>query len=512
MNQLQDLPIGIQYFADLRKGNCVYVDKTEYIYKICSPPNRPYFLSRPRRFGKSLTLDTISELFQGNRALFEGLWIEDKWDWTQTYPIIRLSLDSIGHEDGGLKYALVVALQEVADEFEITLVSKSPAVAFKELIKKVAKQTGKQVVVLVDEYDKPIIDYIDPYNLKKAQSQRDILKSFFGILKQASKDIRMLFITGVSKFARVSIFSELNHLVDLTLHPDFVGLCGYTEEELTHYFQGYFQQMPANTLDKMRVWYNGYSWDGKISVYNPYSVLNFFSTKNYGNYWFATDTPTFLVKVLRHRFWYQLERVEVSDLILDVFILEEIGHLNITSLLLQTGYLTIKEINPHGKFVLNYPNEEVKRSFGQFLLREYTPTSLEVPYAANILEALENNNIARVMAILHDLIQAVPDQNYVKDEEKFIHAIVHLIFTMVGTDVHSEVHTPAGRIDTLVITEERIFLFEFKTSGTPEEAIQCIHDRNYAAHLRHRNKPITGIGVVFSRAKKGVESWDKAEL
>ena len=512
MNQLPNLPIGIQYFAEVRKANCVYIDKTEYIYKICRPPNRPYFLSRPRRFGKSLTLDTISELFQGNRTLFEGLWIEDKWDWSQTYPIIRLSLDSIDHETGGLKYALLVALQEVADDFEITLISKSPGVALKELIKKISKQTGKQVVVLIDEYDKPIIDYIDPYNLKKAQSQRDILKGFYGVLKQASKDIRLLFITGVSKFARVSIFSELNHLDDLTLHPDFAGLCGYTKDELTNSFGDYIQAMPPDTLEKMRKWYDGYSWDGKTFVYNPYSILHFFSKRNYANYWFATGTPTFLVKVLRHRFLYELERVEVSDLILDAFVLEEIDTLNITSLLLQTGYLTVKEVTPYGNLILNYPNEEVKRSFGQFLLREYTPTSLNTPYATNILEALDNNNVGRVISILHDLIQAVPDHNYIKGQEKFIHAIVHLIFTMVGTDVRSEVHTSAGRIDTIVVTKERIFLFEFKMSGKAAEAIQYIVDKNYPAHLRHRNLPITGIGVVFSTTKKGVESWDKAEL
>jgi Predicted AAA-ATPase/PD-(D/E)XK nuclease superfamily len=406
----------------------------------------------------------------------------------------------------------LIALQEIGDDYGISLVSKSPGTAFKELIKKVAIQTGKQVVVLIDEYDKPIIDYIDPFNLKKAQSQRDILKHFFGILKFASKDIRLLLITGVSKFARVSIFSELNHLVDLTLLDEFAALCGYTEAELTHHFKGYLEKMPPDTLEKMRSWYDGYSWDGQTFVYNPFSVLNFFLSKTYSNFWFVTGTPTLLVNILRHRFIYKLEQVEVNNLILDTFILEEIGDLNITSLLLQSGYLTIKEITPYGAFVLNYPNEEVKRSFGQFLLREYTKTSVNTHYSNLILTALDMNNIQKVIMVLHDLIQAVPDHNYINDEEKFVHAIVHLIFTMVGTDVRSEVHTPAGRIDTVIITKERIFLFEFKMSGTPEEAIKYMVDKNYPAHLRHRGLPITGIGVVFSLTKKGVESWDKAEL
>ncbi len=256
MEALPNLPIGLQYFAEVRKSNCVYVDKTQYIYELCRPPSRPYFLSRPRRFGKSLTLDTIAELFSGNRSLFEGLWIDDNWDWSQTFPIIRLSLDSIGHEEG-LKNALLTALQDIAIDFELTLTAKSPGMGFKELIKKIAEKTGKQVVILIDEYDKPIIDYIDPYNLTEANKQRDILKQFFSILKGSSNHIRFLLITGVSKFARVSIFSDLNHLYDLTLAPEYAALCGYTQTELEHYFAPFLKTMPPDTLEKMKHWSRG---------------------------------------------------------------------------------------------------------------------------------------------------------------------------------------------------------------------------------------------------------------
>ena len=511
MDRLPSLPIGLQYFAEIRKSDCIYVDKTEYIYEICRPPSRPYFLSRPRRFGKSLTLDTIAELFSGNKALFKGLWIEDKWDWTETYPVIRLSLDAISHEEG-LKEALLTAVQEIAEEFDLSLIAKSASAGFKELIKKVAKKTGKQVIVLIDEYDRPIIDYIDPYNLAKANKQRDILKAFFSILKPTSNHIRLLLITGVSKFSKVSIFSELNHLDDLTLNKNYAALCGYTQSELEQSFDVYLKRLPSDTLEKMKRWYNGYSWDAQTYVYNPFSVLNFFQQETYSNFWFSSGTPTFLVKLLRKRFRYTLEETEVSDTILDAFRLEEFDVLDVNSILLQTGYLTIKEKTPYNTFILNYPNEEVKRAFAQFLLSEFTHTPVTVPYGANILRALDNNNLAEVINIINNLIQTVPDQNYVKAEEKFFHAIIHLIFTMVGSDPRTEMHTPIGRMDTVVITATRIYLFEFKINETAKEAIQCIKDRNYAASLRLRNLPITAVGVSFSAQTKGVEDWDKEEL
>ena len=511
METLPNLPVGQQYFKSIRNGNAVYIDKTQYIYELCQPLDRNYFLSRPRRFGKSLTLDTIAELFSGNKALFEGLWIADKWDWTETYPIIRLSFDAIGHEQG-LKQALEGALGDIGKKFKLKLTKKSPDSLFKELIEAVAEKTGKQVVILIDEYDKPIVDYIDPYNLEMANKQRDILKQFFSIVKNASNHIRFLLITGVSKFSKVSIFSELNHLYDLTLAPQYAALCGCTQTELEYYFAPYLKIMPPDTLEKMKLWYNGYSWDAKTFVYNPFSVISFFQNGDFRNYWFETGTPTFLVKLLRKRFQYKLEETEVSHTILDSFRLEKFDDLDINSILLQTGYLTIKEKTPYNTFILNYPNEEVKQAFSQFLLSEFTHTPTTVPYGANILRALDNNNLAEVVKIIHDLVQSVPDQNYIKDQEKFFHAIVHLIFTMVGSDPRSEMHTPTGRMDTVVITAHRIFLFEFKMNETAKDAIQCIKDRNYAASLRLRNLPITAVGVVFSPETKGVSDWNSEDL
>jgi hypothetical protein len=511
MHHLPNLPVGRQYFKSIRADDAIYVDKTEYIYNLCRVADTGYFLSRPRRFGKSLTLDTIHEVFIGNKNLFKGLWIEDKWDWTQTYPVIRMSFAAIGHENG-LENALAEALHDIAITFNIKLKKKAAGSLFKELIEQVVQKTGKKAVILIDEYDKPIVDYIDPFNLEVANRQRNILKNFFSVLKDASNHIRFLFITGVSKFSKVSIFSDLNHLRDLTLDAEFAALCGYTQTELEHYFAPYINIMPVDTLENMKLWYDGYSWDANTFVYNPFSVLNFFTQKQYRNFWFATGTPTFLTKILRKRFQYKLEEVEVSDLILESFTLEKLDELDLDSLLLQTGYLTIKRITPRGKFVLDYPNYEVKKAFGQFLLSEFTHTPVTVPWGMNVLEAIDDNNLPKAIEIINALIQSVPDQNYVKSEEKFFHALIHLIFTMIGTDVRSEVHTPIGRMDTVVITSDRIFLFEFKINATAKFAIQTIKERNYAANLRHRNKPITAVGVTFSAKTKGIEDWEMEEL
>lgn len=511
MEKLRNLPVGRQYFAGIRQDDAIYIDKTSYIYNICAPIEGYYFLSRPRRFGKSLTLDTIAEIFSGSKDLFKGLWIYDKWDWSQTFPIIRLSFDTVS-KWGGLEDGLKDALYDIAIKNNIELHKKHLDNLFEELIQKIVEKTGKKVVILIDEYDRPIIDHIDVYDLTKAEKQRDILKTFFSILKNNSNYIRLLFITGVSKFAKTSIFSDLNHLSDLTLLPNCAALCGYTQEELEHYFAPYLKIFPPDTLEKMKYWYNGYSWDGKTFVYNPFSVLNFFQAGEYYNFWFASGTPTFLVKLLYKRFQYTLEEIEVKNTILDTFQLQKLDILDVSSLLLQTGYLTIKEKTRYGTFILDYPNQEVKESFGQFLLSEYTNTPDTVPYSAYILRALDQNNLQKVIDVINNLIKSVPDQNYINNQEKFFHAIIHLIFTMVGSDPRSELHTNIGRIDMVIIRDHRIFLFEFKMNDTPQAAIQCIRDRKYPESLRVFNKPITGIGVVFSIEKKGIDMWAAEEL
>jgi Predicted AAA-ATPase/PD-(D/E)XK nuclease superfamily len=507
MNPLPKLAIGEQYFNRIREDKALYIDKTQYIYNLCTASTR-YYLSRPRRFGKSLTLDTIEELFKGNQPLFEGLWIADQWDWSIKHPVIRLSLDAIGHPDG-LAAALQKALRKIANRFKIKLTEMTPGQLFQELIEKVARKSRKSVVILIDEYDRPIVDYIDPFDYQKSIEHREILKEFFGILKDGSKDVRLLFITGVTKFARVSIFSTLNHLKDLTLNPHYAALCGYTQAELEHSFAPFLETMPPNTLELLKFWYDGYSWDGKTFLYNPFSVLNFFDTGVYDDYWFETGTPTFLVKLLSKRFEYQLEAKEVSGSILNNFVLEKQDELDLDSLLLQTGYLTIKQILQEDPalgrtFILKHPNQEVKQAFNRYLLSEYTHTKVTELHHLEISRALVQNNVNRVIEKLNHLIQSIPDQNYIKHEEKFFHSVIHLIFTMVGTDVHAELHSPMGRMDTVVITKTHVFIFEFKVGQTADAALQYIKDKRYADRLRYRELPIVGIGVSFLTTIKGI--------
>jgi hypothetical protein len=508
MKPLPKLAIGEQYFSKLRNKKALYIDKTQYIYNLCSSAGDYYFLSRPRRFGKSLTLDTIEELFKGNQPLFEGLWIADQWDWSVKHPVLRFSLDAIGHKDG-LSAALQTMLSDRATRFKVKLTKTTPGQLFQELIEKIARKTRKPVVILIDEYDRPIVDYIDPFDYQKSIEHRDILKEFFGVLKDGSKDIRLLFITGVTKFARVSIFSTLNHLKDLTLNPHYAALCGYTQAELEDSFAPLLETMSPKTLEYLKFWYDGYSWDGKTFLYNPFSILNFFDTGVYDDYWFETGTPTFLVKLLSKRFEYQLEEKEVSGSILNNFVLEQQDELDLDSLLLQTGYLTIKQILQDDPalgrtFILKHPNQEVKQGFNRFLLSEYTHTKTTELHHLQIIRALVQNDVPRVIEKLNHLIQSVPDQNYIKHEEKFFHSIIHLIFTMVGTDVHSELHSPMGRMDTVVITKTHIFIFEFKVGQSAEAALQYIKDKRYADRLRYRELPIVGIGVSFLTSIKGI--------
>jgi hypothetical protein len=262
----------------------------------------------------------------------------------------------------------------------------------------------------------------------------------------------------------------------------------------------------------LKHWYNGYSWDGETFVYNPYSLLCFFQTKIYSDYWFETGTPTFLVKLLSKRFIYQVEEKEVSDTILSNFVLEQQENLDVDSLLLQTGYLTIKEVLQESPmhertFILKHPNHEVKQAFNRFLLSEYTHTRVTELHHLEISRALVRNDVGRVIEKLNHLIQSIPDQNYVKHEEKFFHSIIHLIFTMVGTDVHAELHSPMGRMDTVVITKTHVFIFEFKVGQSADIALQYIKDKRYADRLRYRELPIIGIGVSFLTTIKGIADY-----
>ena len=503
------LPIGIQSFSKLRQDGYLYIDKTELVYQLVSDSNA-FFLSRPRRFGKSLLLSTIEAIFSGQRDLFKGLWIENQWDWSKTYPIIRFSFDNIGMRELGLEHALERRIEQIAESYKIHLVEKGVAPTFKELIIKLTAQAGR-VVILIDEYDKPIIEHMEPGDMSKAYESRKILKSFFSVLKSADEYIQFLFITGVSKFSQVSIFSDLNHLRDLTFHPNYTTICGYTQSELEAYFAPFIAEMPENTLAGMKHWYNGYSWDGKNFVYNPFSVLRFFDTHDFRNYWFETGTPTFLINMLKKEFEYDIKVLETD---INSFSSYDLDNLDVTTLLFQTGYLTIKSRTPYRTYLLDFPNAEVKDSFNHYLLSAFAaiPLSETTAPIVDMMRFFEKNDIKNVIDRLHSLFRSIPSQIFIGNEEKYYHSIVHIAFTLLNAWTDSEVNSSNGRLDTVVKLPNRIFIFEFKLSQTAEEAFQQIIEKDYAAQYRLLNLPITGIGVAFGQKEKGVIGWKAQEI
>jgi hypothetical protein len=360
------LPLGVQHFDDLIQENRIYVDKTQLIHQLATT-GKIYFLSRPRRFGKSLLVSTLKQLFEGNKILFKDLWIEDKWDWSKTYPVIHISFAALDFVEDNLAAAISDRLHKIAGESGLVLTKKAYKSQFEELIELLYKKTKQQVVILIDEYDKPIIHYLEDDTMDQAKKNQQILKNFYSTLKDAGMMIRFLFITGVSKFSKVSLFSDLNHMADITLSATYAALTGYTQAELMHYFDDYLQRAVVETempyeklLSEMQFWYNGYSWDGRTWVYNAYSTLQFLISPEFRNYWFSSGTPTFLIYQMKKHRPFQSENIWVEGTFLEKY---DLDSMPVTQLLFLTGYLTVKEksTNPI-RYRLGYPNQEVRNS------------------------------------------------------------------------------------------------------------------------------------------------------
>ena len=502
---IQKYPVGLQDFGKIRTENFVYVDKTEFVYKMADIGGY-YFLSRPRRFGKSLFISTLECLFLAKKELFKGLYIEDKWNWEQTNPIIRISFSNIGHKEKGLSRAIDDELNVIAKKYNIVLEETVISGKFKELIETLSKTRGK-VVVLIDEYDKPIIDYLGD-DTQKAIENRDIMKAFYSILKDADPHLKLVFITGVSKFSRVSIFSDLNNLDDITIDYRFAGCCGITEEELENNFT---QELQTIDRQELKYWYNGYSWDLEVSVYNPFSILNFFTKKKYQNYWFESGTPTFLIKLAKQFHLYDFENQETTLTHLSSY---DIERLELITLMFQTGYLTFKSYDEDGDvYTLKFPNKEVKKSYLEVLLDavlEY-PTEQGIVLVNQMRKALLAGDIDKLESILNSLFKSLPYELWQKENEHFYHAIIHLTFTLLGVYVQSEVQTSDGRMDALIRLKDYIYCIEFKLDESADKAIQQIKDKGYLVPFAHEEKKLIAIGINFSSEKKKVEElkWEE---
>lgn len=513
MSKRLELPIGIQDFEKLRTDNLLYVDKTQYIHRLLNTAGY-FFLSRPRRFGKSLTLSTIRAIFEGKRELFSGLWIEDQWDWSKVHPVIHLSFSSIGYRTLGLEAAIAAELQVMSETLGIALQAKTIDRQFDELIRKLAQRDGK-IVLLIDEYDKPLIDYLDDIPLAKANQQ--VMKTFYSVLKDSDPYLQFLLITGVSKFSKVSIFSDLNHLFDLTLDRHYAALTGYTQAELEHYFAPYMPEVEdyqgitqPELLDKLRDWYNGYSWDGRTRVYNPFSILNFFSAGDFRNFWFETGTPTFLPKLMKAQNMLDVDRVELDEMGFSAYDIEK---LQVLPVLFQTGYLTIQAKLEYGLYRLGYPNREVRAAMLAYLIAEmrHDDTISSTPTVVSLHRAFAANDLEQVIKLVKSIFKTIPSQIFIKEAESYYHSLIHLVFHYLGLYTESEVNTNDGRLDCVVKTPTHIYVIEFKLNKSADEAMRQIKDKGYAEKYRADPRPKVLVGVNFSSEAKTVEGW-KSEV
>ena len=494
-------PIGIQDFRSLREAGYVYVDKTRHIVHLLMT-GKYYFFSRPRRFGKSLTVATMNELYSGDRKLFEGLWAYDNWDFeAMRRPVLWLKFAKLDYQTKGLYRALLEEMYALATDLNVDLPpTESLKDAFAGLIRRLS-QRGR-VALLVDEYDKPIIDYLGDVN--KRESNRETLKQFYSVLKDSDPYLELVFITGVSAFSRVSIFSDLNNLTTVTLSTYTASLVGITEEELTTYFADVLRDVD---LDALRRWYNGYSWTGSVRVYNPFSLLNFLREGVYRSFWFATGTPTSLVRMLRDTGRFDLQVVNVSEYRLTHF---EPAQPDIEGLLFQTGYLTIDEaVIPGQVYNLGTPNQEVKQALELFLLRDYRQeaTDDDLSRILGLTRALNTGDLDHVRKLLDVTLAGVPYDLWQQKGEHIFHALVHLTFSLLGAYVQSEVHTARGRCDALVVTDDYIYAFEFKVDRTAAEALAQIGERGYLERYVDDPRKKIAIGVSFDGERKVVGDW-----
>jgi hypothetical protein len=502
---MQRYPVGIQDFSELRKGGYVYVDKTALANRLIYE-SKYNFLSRPRRFGKSLFVSMLENLFQGKKEYFEGLDIYEKWNWEETNPVIKISFNNIGYKNIGLETAINEVLDATAQQYQLSLISTYNSSKFKELIEKLFQKYG-QVVILIDEYDKPIIDFLGKDNEKSIEN-RGIMKSFYSILKDADPYLKFVFITGVSKFSRVGIFSDLNNLTELTIGETYASICGIDQEELEKYFT---EELAIHDPEKVKTWYNGYSWGGRNKIYNPFSLLHFFRSKEYNNYWFETGTPTFLINLNLSNHRYDFENIKIPSLQLSAY---DIERLQLIPLMFQTGYLTIKNYNEEDDlYELSYPNEEVRRSYMSLLADAYTHSYNEPiqVMATEIRNALRIADLRKVESILNSVFKSLPYEVWQKENEHFYHAIIHLTFRLLGIYVESQVQTSDGRMDALVKVNDYIYAFEFKLDESAEVALQQVKDKGYLQPYFHQNKTCIGVGINFSTVTKKVEKlvWEE---
>ena len=515
------LPIGIQDFEKLRNGNYLYVDKTAFIYQL-TRTSTPYFLSRPRRFGKSLLLSTIEYYFLGKKDLFKGLAIEKlEKDWTE-YPVFKISFGADNYPDlVSLKSAINLQLSRYEKTYKIEVTDERSAPRLNNIITSVYEQTGKQVVILIDEYDKPILDAL--YTEYEEQNRQE-LRSFYSPLKDLDKYIRFLFITGITKVSHVNIFSGLNQLNDISLNKDYCTLCGISESELEANFMPEIELLAkeqemtvSEAKEKLAEMYDGYHFSHDAEgVYNPFCLLKCFMEKDFGSYWFSSGTPTFLVKTLENQPLVLSTIINGRKAKEDQFNSYDPDSKNMLPVIYQSGYLTIKDFKKERRiYTLDFPNREIEEGFLNVLLKKFVKVPDDDMGLAidNICNAIEQHDVDKLLSIIKASIADLP--TVVKKEmcENYYESVTHLIFRLTGFDVISELQSVAGRSDVIVTTKDSVFIFELKMDKgrkfeeVAEEALTQIDANGYAERFAVSGKSLFKIGVIFSSDGKGMLGW-----
>ena len=519
---MKKLPIGIQNFKEIIDENHVYVDKTQYIYNLLNN-EKHYFLSRPRRFGKSLLLDTIAESFGGEKELFKGLWIYDSDYAFSKYPVVRLDMSNIPNKNPEtLEYSLLSELRDLAKKESLYIDSAEPAILFSDLIESLHNKYNQKVAVLIDEYDKPILDHID--DSKIAEENRKVLRGFYGILKSMDRYLRFTFITGVSIFAKTSIFSELNNLKDISMSEEYAEICGIPVNSLELYFGERIAELAKldrfkkydSVTEAILAWYDGYSWDGRTRLLNPFSLLSFFSDKRIGSYWYSTGTPKFLVDMIKKRpeSTLSLNKLRITEPLLNAF---EIERIEIEPLLFQTGYLTVSEVvETMGMpiYVLDIPNNEVRDAFSMHIVAALTESgNMRAGQAQmDICRALESGDLDAMLEMLRGLFASIPYELHIK-EEAYYHSIFYAVMIMLGFDIDVEVSTSRGRIDAILELSDKAYIMEFKYEKCPSgvnrdekaalfdtaltSAIEQINNKGYGDRFKGSGKSIYKTAFAF---------------
>lgn len=519
--QRKKLPIGIQTFCDIRnpEEGYIYIDKTEDAYNLIKNA-KYYFLSRPRRFGKSLFLDTLSEIFKGSKVLFEGLYIYDKWDWQQKHPVIRIDFTAGNYSSEEFingKINEIVSRNSAQLDVDFSKIeSKDVGIMLERLVLEVYQKHKQKVAILIDEYDKPIVDNIGKEDKTTALIARDMLWNFYSAIKVSDKYLRFVFMTGVSKFSRLNLFSGLNNIEDITIDKRYSTITGYTQRDLEQSFKEY---LVGVNIEDVKKWYNGYNYFGE-PIYNPFDILLFFSKGNeFRNYWWQSGNPNFLIEKLKEGDYFlpELENIEVSEETLNAF---DVENIDLVALLWQTGYLTFAgktNITGITTYKLCVPNFEIQNSlntlfFNYFTNIKYSNTSNKI----NTARALLNKDIESFKQELVSLFSSIPYENYVNNTianyEGYYASVLFAFLSSIGLVVKTEESTNRGRIDMSMLGHDAVFILEFKVDMPAEAALNQIETKKYYKKYQNQAKDIFLIGIHFNSKEKNIEGFERKKF